>query len=196
MDYYENTNELLAVSEEQLKEFLTQVPIDTKTLILSNIGKKADIVNGELVCSDNGFLTISTTPGQYTVYVNGDSYSLIIPIEDWRGRIYRFMRQDCAMLAAEYLDQCYGTEILSYVKSVGTNLYRELGQFGFEDHLTKLGFYKVEEGYQPNDILFYILPAHIGIAQPNNKILHHLPNKLSCIDDIDKSKILGVYRYG
>jgi cell wall-associated NlpC family hydrolase len=62
------------------------------------------------------------------------------------------------------------------------------------------GFVQVET-LQVGDSLVYEngLPSlgnHVGVYLGENKILHHIPNKLSSIDLLDNTKILGIFRYG
>ena len=53
-------------------------------------GKKLDIVAGELVLSESGFLTASFTLDMYVLYVDQmrETGTVLLPKTDYRGRIY------------------------------------------------------------------------------------------------------------
>ena len=61
------------------------------------------------------------------------------------------------------------------------------------------GFQEVET-MQKGDMLVYdSVPntiSHIAIYLGDNKVLHHMPNKLSSVDILDNTKVKGIYRYG
>ena len=163
-----------------------------------NLGAKADIVQGDLVVTSDGFLTITDSPVMYSLYVDraNGTYTPIVPKDEWRGRLYRSRRKDCVTLAAEWYDKTYGTNTIQSVKSIGINKYRELGTSGFVANIESVGFSKVDDAPQHADVLVYINNAHIGVCLEGDKILHHLPNKYSCIDSLDAGQVIGVYRYG
>lgn len=165
---------------------------------LNHLGAKVDIREGELILSEDGFLTVGESPLPYSLYINQPTNEAlpIVPRSDWRGRVYRFRRQDCVTLSAEWYDHTYGTSITPYLAGVGLNLYRDLGQTGFSQHIIAVGFTKVDDSPKHADVLVYGGHGHIGICQNGTHILHHLPNKLSCVDPLDESKVMEVYRRG
>ena len=162
---------------------------------LDNVGNKADIKNGIIVISEDGFLTISDNPMQYSAYVNERSSTItaIIPKTDYRGRIYSLKEADCVTLAAEWYDTNKGTNILKFIDSLSIEEYRMLWGNSFVEYLLTLGFTKREGLPQKGDVVYYERPNHIGIYLGDGKILHHLPRKLSCIDELDYSKLGDVY---
>lgn len=189
----------------QLQSFLKRLYNMFDTPILSeyetlkqSVGKKADIVLGSLVVSDNGFLTILDYPANYSVYLDSTNKTIqpIVPREELRGQVYKLRTRDCVVTVAQWLDNRYSTNLLEVYKSASnTKFYRYYtGDFG--DWFNDNGFILVEDNSQNvGDVLFYGNYNHIGIRLENNKILHHLPKKYSSIDIIDESLIRKVYRY-
>lgn len=161
----------------------------------NNIGLKADIKEGNVVLSEDGFLSVSNKPTQYSVYVDElrSSVSLIIPKSDYRGRLYKLFESDCVTLSAEWFDNYFKTDTLGYLSNISPEEYRRLWGAGFKDHLKTLGFVKQNKIPDKGDVIYYGRPNHIGICLGDNKILHHLPRKYSCIDEIDPTKLGDVY---
>lgn len=158
-----------------------------------------DIVEGNLVLSNNGFIKISKNLVNYSL--NLDHFSkvatLIVPKSDYRGKYYRLKRQDCVSLVCNFLDNNYSTNYTTYYKKLSNAKFLELYLNDLSLWFNNSKFIKVEEP-QVNDIIFYKADGnknHIGIYLSNNKILHHLPSRLSCIDNVDYSLIGGIYRY-
>jgi hypothetical protein len=68
-------------------------------------------------------------------------------------------------------------------------------KYWYIDH----GFKEVTD-LQEGDCLVYEcypnIKNHVGIYINSQKILHHIPQKLSSLDTLDNSLIIGAYRYG
>lgn len=162
----------------------------------SNIGSKVDICEGDLVPSENGFLTVSTSLDQYSLYVDRLSETAVpvIPKSDYRGRVYKLRRSDCVTLAAEWLERNTEIKAAEFVKKISRTQYITLHDSGYLHLLSTLGFSAVDATPVHGDIIVYEKQIHIGICIDGDKILHHLPGKYSSIDRFDQSKILGVYR--
>ena len=161
------------------------------------IGDKADIVAGELVPSQDGFLTVRESLAKYSVYVDRrtNSVALIIPKEDWRGREYRFRVQDCVVLTCLWMDDYCGSETLKHARSVGRAEYLKLNEDGYDHVLEAAGYVEQDRAPIHGDLLVYRDALHVGICLDGDKILHHLPLTLSCIDDLDLKQVIKVYRH-
>lgn len=165
------------------------------------LGAKFDIVEGELVESENGILTVSQTLSNFTIYLNklDRTASIVVPKNAYIGRSYKLRRSDCITLFAEWLDDHYSSSFGNIYKKVSNKEFYRYYNAGmelwFEDNsFTKVSALEVGDcivyEYTPN------VPSHVGIYVGEDKFLHHMPNKLSCIDTIDYNKITGIYRYG
>jgi hypothetical protein len=158
------------------------------------IGQKADVVDGDLVLSEDGFLTISKSIAPYVLLVTDGPAIPICPPEEYRGRPYRFMRADCAKLAAEWTDRNYGTDLLSRLNEITFRNYQDLWRLGYEHVVQELGFTEAPS-VAHGDVVFYEYMHHIGVCIDGVKLLHHIQNKFSSLDVLDPAKILKVYRY-
>jgi hypothetical protein len=163
---------------------------------LDHVGSKADISNGDLVISEGGWLTVSTSPTMNTVYVDSvkNIVAPVVPKEEWRGRKYRFFFRDCISLVAEWLDATYNIGAVAHVRTVTRGEYVRLNMNGYEHMLEQFGFAKVDQPCIRGDIVFYERLRHIGVCIEDGQLLHHPINKFSCVDPIDLEKVLGVYR--
>lgn len=165
------------------------------------IGAKFDIVEGKLTESENGQFTVSETFGNFVIYLNklNKTANIIVPQKAYVGRSYRLRYTDCITLFAEWLDDHYGSGFGNiYTKLSNKEFYRYytagMGLW-YEDN----GFTKVTSPETGDSIVYEHAPnviSHVGIYVGDDKILHHMPKKLSCIDSLDYSKIIGIYRYG
>jgi hypothetical protein len=164
---------------------------------VAHIGQKADIVNGEVVLAENGFLEVTENPKSFSVYVDRSSGTavLIVPKEDWRGRKYRFRVQDCVVLTCLWMDDYCGSDTLSHARQVTRAEYIHLNENGYDHILEKAGYVLQDRAPEHGDLLVYENHVHIGVCLDGDKILHHLPLKLSCIDPLDPSLILKVFRH-
>ena len=163
---------------------------------INHVGAKVDIVAGNLVLSETGFLTVSTSPQQYALYV--DTWTgLVAPIcprTDYRARRYEYRKQDCITLVAEWVDNHFGLSSLAAVKAVNRVEYRNLYMTGFVQKIIDFGFQLVTN-LQVGDVVMYDGYAQCGVIVEEGKILYQVLDKFSCIDSIDSSKIQGIYRY-
>ena len=167
------------------------------------IGKKYNIVNGELVESDTGEFTVSETFNEYTVYLNKltRNVSIVAPKASYIGRQYKLRGNDCARLFAEWLDNNYNTNYIDYYNKLPIREFYKYHKTGMREWFLDQKFTEITvTDMQVGDCLVYRnnkeVLLHVGICVSPGKILHHIPSKLSCIDDINLDSVLGVYRYG
>lgn len=167
----------------------------------NKIGSKFNIVEGELVEAENGIFTVSETYSNYVIYLNkqNKTYNLIAPLKSYIGRPYVLRKLDCVTLMFEWLGDENNKDLSSiYTKTSRKDFfkyYKEGMSLWYEDN----GFLKVDTPIRGDCIVYEYKPkavSHVGIYLGEDKFLHHLPYKLSCIDTLDRSKIIGVYRYG
>ena len=168
-------------------------------------GKKVDIIAGELVLSEGGFLTASFTLDMYVLYVDQmrEIGTVLLPKTDYRGRIYHLKKSDCVTLAIEWLDRELGIKLMPDGVQTFADKYKALSNQEFlaayrngqSSLIGSFGFRIItSEECQRGDIV--ILHNHVAVALGDDKALHHLPNKLSGIDPINWALVTGVYRHG
>lgn len=165
---------------------------------LEKIGSKYDIVNGVLVESDTGVLTVSKNFEQYTIYLNtlSKSVSLIIPEKAYIGRFYLLKKSDCIKLVNEWLDdKLKTTNYLERYKNTDNRTFKKYYSEGVKHAYLDNSFVEVDsQSVSVNDVIVYGNKNHVAVCVDTNRILHHMPGKLSCYDQLDTEKILGVYR--
>jgi len=171
---------------------------------INKIGLKYNIVEGKLVEDpDNGVFTVSTTLAYNTIYLNkfNKTAELVTHPNSWIGRTYKFRKSDCVTLAADYYDSIHNTDLSRWYKNFSHEKWFEYYKIGMSKWFTDHNFIEVpKENLKDYDFIVYSYNdraySHIAIYLGNDKILHHLPQSLSCYDNLDRTKILGVYRYG
>lgn len=161
----------------------------------------ADIVDGSIVLSPNGFLTISRTIGNYVAYINDTDQTVIpiVPPDEYRGQQYKLRKRDCVTLVGRWLDEYYGTQLLQVYTGARNSKFTRYFFGDFADWFIENGFAVVTTP-QHGDVIFYQYSDkrvinHVGICIDGNKILHHMPNTYSSLDQLDSSRILKVLRY-
>lgn len=169
---------------------------------VNKLGEKFDIVNGDLVSSDTGRFMVSDIFQDNVIYLNPLTQQCFIVSdkESYVGHEYELGKNDCISLVSRWLDDHHGSNYAKY--------YRELPRRQLIDYMAKgmpkwfqdAGFDLIElEQLEYGDCLVYAnvegLVIHIGIYLGGHKILHQLPDKLSSIDDLDRTKIVAIYRY-
>jgi hypothetical protein len=180
---------------EEYKKFLTK------------LGSRCNIVKGGFVDAPDGeFLITDKLVGTNIIYVNRSIADFSIMSDNkFIGLDYILTTQNCAILTAKYLDYAKQDGV-NYEKMMKSIPLRKL-IFYFRNAvaplLEELGFTSVPvEQIQVNDIIVWqyntTATSHMGVYLGDNKLLHHIPQRISCIDNIDLSsnKVLGVYRYG
>lgn len=165
------------------------------------MGERYDIVWGELVRNDeSGLLEVVDTPGIHNTIHNDIIYS-----RDWIGKTYTIRHSDCVTLIAEYLDVKYGTDYLRQYSTMRNREFVVYLQQGIRAWFDEHEDFSIIEDFtqrQVDDIIIYdmldkvdyIDNTHIGIVLEDDKILHHVPNRLSSVDAIEEDRIVGVYR--
>jgi hypothetical protein len=161
------------------------------------VGSRYNIVEGLLVESSDGVLTVSTEFKQNTIYV--DTYNkcvnLIVPEKAYIGRHYFLKKSDCIKLVNEWLDDRLGTDYVQRYKNTSNADFKKYYSQGVKYAYLDNDFKEVDHSALTiGDVIIYINYNHVAVLVDTNKVLHHLPKKLSCYDVLDTTKILGVYR--
>ena len=166
----------------------------------SKLGCKFNIVGGDLVESEKGLLTVSENYSSNVIYLNklNKTFNLVVPQKSYIGRVYSLRKLDCVTLFAEWLDDHFGSSWGNMYAKYPTREFYRYYKDGMSLWYDDNGFTKVDTPAHGDCIVYEYKPkavSHVGICLEGTKILHHLPYKLSCIDSLDSSKIIGVYRY-
>jgi hypothetical protein len=166
------------------------------------VGIRFDIVEGELVESPSGLFTVSTTYQENSIYLNKLTRQAMLVIEkgSYIGRSYKLRLSDCTSLWTTWLDSNKGSNYYNVYKTMGNRDFMVWFRAGMCSYFETQPFVKINtDSLQEGDCLVYsfndIIDSHVGIYIADDKILHHLPNKFSSLDFVDRSKIKGAYRY-
>lgn len=165
------------------------------------IGTRYSIVNGDLVEAETGEFVVSETFGTNTIYVNKltRTCNLIPAPNSYTGRPYKLKYTDCITLVASWLDKNRGSSFGNVYSSISRKQWFHYYEVGMKHYYLDNGFKEVSS-LEEGDCIVYEYATnihnHVGIYIKDNKILHHIPQKLSSLDNIDSSLILGIYRYG
>lgn len=165
---------------------------------MPHIGRKVDIVEGEFVLSDDGFLTVSKSPVMYSLYIDQatDFAVPIVPKSDFRGRPYRIGRSDCLTLFVEWSDAVMGTNLREKLNAISRRTYMERVAESIHDLLIDAGFSQIDPSDAVRgDMLVYKHINHVCAYLGDQQILHILPRKWSSIDTIDFAQVTEAYRY-
>jgi hypothetical protein len=172
-------------------------------IYIDKIGLHFDIVNGDLVESETGPFVVSEEFKENTIYLNKltKTVSLIIPKDSYTGRTYRLRNSDCTTLWCRWLDTHKGSNYREIYKNISNKQFVGWMKAGMCPYFDAQPFQKITDYtlLQESDCLVYsfnnLIDTHVGVYIPEDKILHHLPRKFSSLDILDRSKILGAYRY-
>lgn len=170
----------------------------TKEELSKHLGERVNIVNGKCRLDEDGEFLISDSFGSERIWVPKEGKVQCITSQPFVGRNYRITKVDCITLVCEHLKS---NALIRWYKSLGLELVLKMQKstvkawLESDDRFTAVGM-----DYVDGDVLVYahtdnMRGNHIGIACPGNKILHHLPNKFSSIDDVDTSKVVMGYRF-
>ena len=164
------------------------------------IGSTFDVIQGNLENVENGMFPVTETFSNPGIYINklNKTVSLISPLNSYIGRKYALRQVDCVTVCFTWHDNNKNTNLLSIYKNTSAKVFHKYYLEGIGPWLLQVGFTEVEDMIVGDILIYDISPntrAHIAVYLGNNKILHHLPKKLSGIDNIDMSKVTGVYRY-
>lgn len=128
------------------------------------------------------------------------TYEVYPAIPRFRGREYVDFTDDCYTIVKDFYAMV-GIQLPEFEYPVdwwdkGYNMYLE--------HLPKNGFTQVDKSdIQPGDLMTFNyashVPNHAGIYVGDNKVLHHMTNRMSALDDIGRFMIKynhSVWRHG
>lgn len=170
----------------------------------SKIGTKFSIVEGYLLEDTNGQFTVSYDLVPYSIYLDrvNKTYTVLAPRKEYIGRVYALRRNDCANLFAEWHDGHFGTSFLNTYNNLTHRQYLEIFNGGMSKWFLENGFAQVTEP-QHGDCMVYdfrsdakLLRNHVGIYLEGHNILHHISGRLSSIDPVLDSRVIGYFRYG
>lgn len=202
--------QMLADFEDQVSPVVDFPPInhgEEYIKFAENIGVRYNIQQGRFVEADDGeFLVTDKLIGKGTIYLdkNRKTWSVLAD-NPFVGKEYFLQTQNCAILTAKYLDYAKddGVNYEKMMKSIPLKKLIYYFRNAVNPLLEELGFVSIPVSeIQVNDIVVWqfndLSTSHMGVYLGDNKLIHHIPSMISCIDTIDlnSSKVLGVYRYG
>lgn len=119
--------------------------------------------------------------------VDGTNWARIDPGLPYEGRRFVMGVDDCWSLAREWYAREKGLDMPDFTR---VDKFWELGETPHLDHLAEAGFHPVAfQDMQPGDgILFRVIskqPNHCGVYVGNGGLLHHVPGRLSRVDQLD-----------
>lgn len=169
----------------------------------ADIGEKYTIKEGILVKDSLGEFTVTDKLIDGNIVYIGNGKITVISNNPFIGLPYDMRYQNCVGLVASYLNTVQGSvDYIKLVKSIPIKKIIYYFNNPISPFLEELGFSLIAlEDIKPNDIIVWqyngLATSHIGAYLGENKLLHHIPNKLSCIDTIDlnSNKVLGIFRY-
>lgn len=171
----------------------------------NKIGVRFDIVAGDLVENPQGQFIVSYQYAENSIYINKltKTVGLVIPAGSYIGRDYQLRLNDCTSLWTEWLDKRKGTNYYQIYETLSNRDFATWMRVGMCSYFESQPFTKITDydTLQEGDCLVYDyagignVSSHVGIYIADNKILHHIARKYSSLDVLDKSKILGAYRY-
>jgi hypothetical protein len=168
---------------------------DLYSSFYDKVGQRADIVAGELVVSETGFLEITSFPRLGSVYVDSFNKSVqVIPLkDDFRGYAWDLYNYNCAMCCAHWHDRFFGTDLVFSFRGLSHQERRDVMQTGYQDLFEKFGFVETQQA-QLGCIFIYEYPNHLAILvdADKNTILHHPARKLSGLDVVNSEKIIKI----
>jgi hypothetical protein len=202
--------QMLADFEEQVSPVVDFPPINHNEEYIKfckNIGGRYNIQQGRFVEAEDGeFLVTDKLIGKGIIYLdkNRNTWSVLAD-NPFVGKEYILQTQNCAILTAKYLDYAKddGVNYEKMMKSIPLKKLIYYFRNAVNPLLEELGFQSIPVSeIQVHDIIVWqfndFATSHMGVYLGDNKLIHHIPSMISCIDTIDlnSSKVLGVYRYG
>jgi hypothetical protein len=188
-------------------EFAPVEPLEQYHKFINTLGSRYNIVSGKFVLDDNGeFLVTNRLLGTGTIYLDTklETYT-VLSDNPFVGLPYILKSQNCAILTAKYLDYAKkdGVGYEKLMKSIPMRRLIYYFRNAVNPLLESIGFVAVDvKDIQLYDIIVWqfnkTATSHMGVYLGDNKMIHHIPSMISCIDTIDLNspKVLGVYRYG
>lgn len=165
------------------------------------IGQRYTVTNGDLVASDTGEFIVSETFAYNTIYLNKiqKTVQTITEPGSYIARPYKLKYNDCITLFAEWLDKNRGSSFGNIYQKLSRKDWLHYYEVGMKHWYLDNGFQEVTDLLEGDCLVYECYPNiqnHVGIYLSVGKILHHIPQKLSSLDTIDSSLIIGAYRYG
>jgi hypothetical protein len=165
------------------------------------IGTRFNIVEGDLVEAEDGMFLVTESFQSPSIYVNKleRKVSLISPKSSYIGRSYGLRQADCVVICFNWHDDNKGTNLTQLYKSIPNRDFYNYYMAGMGPWFLKHGFVEVQV-MQVGDMLVYenmpnTVLSHIALYLGDNKVLQHIPNKLSSVDTLNPAKVKGIYRY-
>jgi len=163
------------------------------------VGQKWSIVQGDWVRDDeNGNYPVVDDP-----YMN-DAINVstgFLNTKSYVGKQWSFRRCDCISVAAEYMDDKYGTKYYDEYMSVTGPVYRQHVLNGVASYFDSHPDFEVVTDMQVDDVLIYAMPDvydersnHIAIYLGDGMIFRQPPMKMTSIDPIDESMVIKIFR--
>jgi hypothetical protein len=164
------------------------------------IGTRFNIVEGNLVEAENGMFPVTESFQSPSIYVNklDKKVSLISPKNSYIGRTYGLRQADCVAICFSWHDDNKGTDLMKIYKNTPNREFYNYYLEGMAPWFLTHGFQEVQTMEIGDMLVYENVPetiSHIAIYLGNNKILQHMPNKLSGVDTLDSSKVRGIYRH-
>jgi|JYMV01.1.fsa_nt_gi hypothetical protein len=169
-----------------------------KKELAKHIGEHVTIINGKYSLASTGDFIISEDFGMERVWLPKEGKPQCITTQPFIGRSYRLGKVDCVTLVCEYLKS---DSLLKFYKGLSLEALLKLQRSTVMAWLdSDSRFTDVGNDYVAGDCVVYTYTKqmhanHIGIVMPEGKILHHLPNKVSCIDPLNSVKVEKGYRF-
>ena len=166
----------------------------------SKLGEKFSLIHGMPVEDNTGLFTVSETFGSYVIYLNkfAKSWNIIAPTKSYLARQYVLKKSDCITLNAEWLDDHVNSNFGNFYDKMSHREFYRYYKHGMRQWYIDYEFKEVTSPEYGDCLVYEHEPKinnHVGIYLGEDNILHHLPKTYSCIDKIDYTKILGIFRY-
>ena len=170
---------------------------------IDKIGIRYDIIEGVLVESPEGLFVVSEEFKDYTIYINKQNLTvpIIAPKSSYLAREYKTRTSDCVALLVEWYKDNKNLDWTSDYRRTSLSEYMNYYAYGIGALFDKYNFIPVEDKtkLEISDWLIYATngnyTSHIAMYYGDNKVLQHLPNKLSSIDTLDPTRVVRAYRY-
>lgn len=164
-----------------------------------NTGNRFDIVEGHMALDPDGPLLASRTPSNNCIYVNTVLKEVTI-ISDWIGKPYSLQKSDCISQSLRWRSLNGYNDITNFYLSMSQShlvkYYRKGAKFALVD-AGLVEYEPLDTVPREGDLILYkydgINENHTAILL-GDKVLHHLPQVLSCYSVYNPELLFKVYR--